>query len=122
MNRDDWPVKEYGNVLGECRYCGAKIGEQHRKGCVIRKRTVVVEITVQLVRAVPEDFDKDMIEFGMNEGSACSDNIIDEITEAAERRDGLDRCSCPVVTGKYVREATKEDEEFDVLFIKDLKS
>jgi hypothetical protein len=71
---------------------------------------------------VPEDWDRDMIEFGMNDGSGCSDNLLGEIMEAAERRDRLDRCSCPVVTGKYVREATEEDEEFDVLFIKDLKS
>lgn len=92
---------------GTCFYCGAALGEEHRKGCVCRRRTVVVDITFRLVREVPEDWDVEQIEFSLNESSSCASNFIGELTDA----DSDEHCLCSRTTGKFIRDATKEDEE-----------
>ena len=92
---------------GLCFYCGVKIGEEHRKGCVIRSRTVMVEVKATLILSVPEDWEESMVEFHMNESSSCCDNLLNRALEQAERTG----CSCGTVEGKFIREATEEDEE-----------
>jgi hypothetical protein len=92
---------------GTCFYCSQPIGGLHKEGCVIRSRTVLCEFTVTLVRRVPEDWDAHMIEFHMNDSSWCAGNLIHEMKEI----DGDDNCLCANVSGRLVREATKEDEE-----------
>ncbi len=68
---------------------------------------MVVEVRLQLVRVVPEDWDSARVESHMNDSSWCADNIFMDIRANA----GKDHCLCNVFTGAYVREATADDEE-----------
>ena len=90
-----------------CCYCKVRLGQQHKPGCVIRQRTVVVDVTIRLVRRVPEAFSSDEIEYGMNHARWCANSILYELDSLAEHAD----CLCDFFTGCYVREATAEDEE-----------
>lgn len=89
-----------------CYYCSALLGQEHLSSCVTRRRTVVVSFTFELVWKVPEDWDKDMIEFHVNDSSWCGSNIIPEL----ERLSRDEKCLCFMLVGRYVREATSADE------------
>ena len=91
---------------GTCYYCRTAIGSHHKPGCVIRTRTVVCEFTVTLTRSVPEDWDQYMIEFHMNDSSWCASNLIHEMESL-----DMERCLCGNIEGKFVREATADDED-----------
>lgn len=95
---------------GTCFYCCQPLGHEHKVGCVIRRKTVIVAVTIQLLKSVPEDWDESMIESYMNESSSCSNNIVDDIV-AQQDRLGEERCMCNFVEGKYLREATEADEQ-----------
>jgi hypothetical protein len=121
LHRNDWPVDKGLRPAGDgkhCFYCGAEKGAQHRDGCNMRVRSVVVKVTFEYVRLVPEDWDAHMIEFHLNESSSCADNIIEEISELAERRG----CACGLQDAAYVRDASDEDEENCKTFVKDAES
>jgi len=94
----------------ECFYCHAPMGAEHIKGCVCRNRTVLVKVEVEMIKEVPEDWEPSMIEFGMNESSSCSNNLIEEVVAMAARIDAAGECMCCFVEGSFVREATAEDE------------
>lgn len=119
MNRNDWPVGDHGiRPAGDqqkCFYCDGAKGAQHRIGCVIRNRTVVVRTIVEHVITVPEDWERSTIEF--TEGSSCSDNHINTLRALVRRLDDADLCTCGMVSIEYVREATEEDEEASALQI-----
>lgn len=90
-----------------CFYCKQPVGHQHRPGCVQRQRTVVVRFTVEMVREVPEDWNRDSLEFHLNESSWCASNLIGDM----EKIDTDAHCLCSNVTGEYLREATEDDEK-----------
>lgn len=104
----DWPVVaddvRPARQDGTCFYCETPLGQQHAEGCVIRTRTVVVEVTLTLVRRVPEDWAPEMVDFHLNGSGWCGINIIKDL-------ESLDRCLCPHLAGKFLREATAEDED-----------
>ena len=110
MTRKDWAVDEYSvrpaGKPDECYYCGVKIGEQHKPNCVIRKKTIVTRLTIDFVDSVPENWDKDVIDFHYNDSSWCASNILDKL----EERNNF-RCLCDVASFEYLRDATEEDEE-----------
>lgn len=120
MKKEDWEVKDYGiRPAGsdyECFYCGVKKGNQHKEGCVIRKRTVVVKMEIEIVLDVPEDWDENFINFHKNESSWCASNIISEL----QRMDEKTGCLCEFTEFKYLREASEEDEENFQVFVKDI--
>lgn len=99
---DERPARQDGT----CFYCRQPIGATHGDGCVIRSRTVLCEFKVTLVRHVPEDWDESRIAFHMNESSWCADNLILEMKEITDGR-----CLCGNVEGRFVREATEDDEK-----------
>ena len=121
VRRENWTVGDDAiRPMGSrhhCFYCGEPRGGEHREGCTIRSRTVVVEIKVELVVSVPEDWDEHLIEFWMNDGSRCASGIIDDIAAMDERLDGDHECPCNFVAGRYLREATPEDEAGQKFFI-----
>lgn len=122
MRRNNWPVADYGvrpaGPQDACFYCQAKLGTQHRMGCVIRDRTIVVRLTVEYVRTVPEDWSVEQIEFFHNEGTRCSDNDIEELQELCSRLEKDEAgCLCDVSSVVFVREATAEDEKSNLLFV-----
>lgn len=106
MRRASWPVTRALN----CVHCARRTGEEHAPDCVIRRKTVVVRVTVEMVRAVPESWDGDSIEFAMNEGSWCSDNIVTELRQILDRAPPNTCTLCRATTAEFVREATEEDE------------
>lgn len=114
MRRENWKVIEGDNrpagAPDRCFYCGVPHGGQHKEGCVIRTRTVVVRATFEYTVDVPEDWDQEMIEFQRNEGSWCADNGIGELNDLSERLDKAGACACAAISYEYVREATEEDE------------
>ena len=111
MRRTDWTVGEYsvrpaGNP-NECFYCHAKVGEQHKKDCVIRSRTVNLDVTMHIVMDVPEDWNEGQIDFHYNMSSWCASNLLTYL----DHREDSGRCLCNIIDVKYVGEATEEDEE-----------
>lgn len=111
MKHDNWPVIEDDSrpagVPDRCFYCNEPHGSQHKIGCAIRQRTVVVRAIIEYVVDVPEDWEQHDIEFHRNDGSWCADNALTELDELSERAG----CLCAVTRYEYLREATKEDEE-----------
>ena len=110
MTRKDWTVGKYGvrpaGKPDECFYCGAKVGEQHKPNCVIRKKTIVTRMTIDFVDSVPENWDKDVIDFHYNDSSWCASNILNRLEERSNFH-----CLCDVASFEYLRDATEEDEE-----------
>lgn len=90
-----------------CFYCNQLLGTEHKSDCVIRERTIVIRATIEYVVDIPEDWDRDQVEFHRNEGSWCSSNFINEM-KTLEERIG---CLCSLTDFEYIREATEEDEE-----------
>ena len=110
MTRKNWTVGEYSvrpaGKTDECYYCGAKVGEQHKPNCVIREKTIVTRLTIDFVDDVPENWDKEVIDFHYNNSSWCASNILNRL----EERNNF-RCLCDVASFEYLRDATEEDEE-----------
>lgn len=122
MKRNDWIVTEASarptGKPDECFYCSQKIGEEHKKNCVIRKKTIVVDFTIRTVMDVPEDWDEEFINFRYNESSWCVDNILPIFEKKSEHS-----CLCMNTEAKFVRDATEHDEEdWGITFVSDLVS
>jgi hypothetical protein len=126
MKRDDWTAGSFSarpaGKPDECFYCGVKLGQAHAVGCVVRTRTILVRTTIEHVVTVPENWDENHIYFYHNEGTGCGDNQISRLEELVERLDDADRCTCGMIETEFVREATAEDEERCLKFVKDEES
>ena len=107
---DDDGIRPAGKP-DECLYCRQRVGGTHMAECVIRKRTVVVRVTLDLVLKHPESWDEDSIEFHHNESSTCKSNLVRAVDELDERLRASGGCLCSIARVEYVREATEEDEE-----------
>ena len=122
MNADSWIVgvedQPSAGRPGECFWCQATIGAEHKADCVRRKRTVVVRYEIEFTTDVPEHWTKDDFEFHRNESSWCADNLIDELEGLKER--GC--CLCSFTEASFVREATDDDEQKSQLFISKIHS
>ena len=105
----------------ECFYCQAKVATEHKEGCVIRLRTVVVQRIITMVISEPEAFEESTINFKY-EGTHCADNLVSDLEEVQKRMEVAGRCMCGMVEQKYIREATRQDEEEHQLFVKDFKA
>lgn len=88
-----------GNNI-ECGYCTSRIGEEHKKGCVCRKKNINVKIHINMVMDVPEDWDKEQIDFHYNKGTWCSSNIIEEL-ESLDKKIG---CLCQFIKVEYIND------------------
>lgn len=93
---------------GECFWCRAKMGEPHKHECSTQNVPVEVEITIRGVITVPRSWDRDMIEFHMNESSNCLDNQIEEIIGGEL---GGDACTCEAGEGRYIRHVSIVEAE-----------
>ena len=117
MRRDNWPVGDEGirpaGKPDECLYCKTKRGGQHKSDCVIRGRTVVLEMRVRYTTIVPESWTEEEILFHRNESSSCANNSIEELERIKDWRDedAARGCWCSDTEHVFVREATEEDEE-----------
>lgn len=122
MKRNDWTVGEYSirpaGPKDRCFYCGAKVGEQHKKDCVIRDRTIKIRAQIDLVAKVPESWDEEKIDFYFNESSWCTGNIIPMLEERNEKK-----CLCDCTRFFYLGEANAKDEkEWGMAFVVESES
>lgn len=128
-----------------CRFCGAEVGREHQEGCAMRRRTVVVRHTLDLVVAVPEDASPDEVEAQYK--NRCGSNVLslldllqarrlergfmkDGAIEAVRRftmhnqtrmeAEGI--CFCGYVTAAFLREATEADEDAQVRAVNELNA
>lgn len=88
-----------------CFYCNAGIGTLHKPDCVLRTRTVVLRYSYEVVVAIPDWWDTDMMEYHRNYSTWCADNSIDAFDARKENE-----CWCDDFKAEYVREATSDDE------------
>ena len=98
----------------ECFYCQQKIGEEHKADCVLRKRTVLMRYSYDVVIDVPEEWSPEMIEFCRGGGSSwCAGNTISDLELRKE-----EVCWCSDFESMYMGEATADEEEkFDLELI-----
>ena len=87
----------------QCFYCGQALGQEHKPDCVMRKRTVVLQFTVEMTVEVPEFWTPEQIEFHRNESSYCSGNVVGELSAAG--------CLCSTSHFEFLREANEEDDK-----------
>ncbi len=110
MRAKSWKVTNFAvrpaGKLDECFYCNEKLGNEHKSDCVIRRKTVAVDVTFRMVRVVPDYWLKEQIEYQLNNGRFCMDNILDELNDLSERLG----CLCEVAKSEFIRDATVEDE------------
>lgn len=117
MKHDDWTVLPNDEGIrpagppDACLYCRRRVGEEHGAECVIRDRTVMVAVTLELVIRVPESWDAEQVEFHRNDSSWCEANWADELAAAFDHLDATGSCPCGDIRTRYLREATAEDEE-----------
>jgi len=113
---DERPARQDGT----CFFCGTQIGDVHNSDCVIRIRTVVVEHKIQWIKEVPEDWDREMIEFDLNESSCCIDNDLIALGKKLQERETLYQCACDSTESHYVRDATVHDhKKYSYVYKKD---
>lgn len=114
MKQKTWVVQPDDRHGGDvaCFYCKALVGTEHNMGCVVRTRTVVIAVTIELIREIPEDWEPSMVDFHLNESSWCASNIVSDLQQLVEdkKESGGGRCLCSQFSGSFVREATAEDE------------
>lgn len=124
MKRDHWIVGDHGirpsGKPDQCFYCGQPRGNEHLAKCCLRRRTVVVEVTITLIRSVPEFWGEGLIEDrGLTIG--CGSNLVDEIADFANRRESAGQCLCDsIILQRFIREATEQDEAGALLFVADM--
>lgn len=87
----------------QCFYCGSLIGENHKQGCVLIIKKVLVKATIEYEIEVPSNWKRSNVEYSRNEGTWCSSNIIDELIKLSE-----DHCLCNKVVYKYVKDCGEE--------------
>jgi hypothetical protein len=92
-----------------CFYCGQALGAEHAPGCVLRRKVVMVEVTLRIPRVVPAAWDSRQVEFQLNDGSWCADNIEGDLAQYQESRGDDAPCLCGAFHAKFLREATAED-------------
>lgn len=87
-----------------CFYCDRSLGEEHKEDCVLRMQTVRVLYTIEIVEAVPEYWDQEMLEFHRNDSSWCASNLL-TVLEGVKAAHG---CLCAYVTAEYLGESDSE--------------
>jgi hypothetical protein len=84
-----------------CFYCHQPIGQEHKESCVLIKKKVKVRMTVEYIISVPNEWDKDQIEFHRNDSTWCADNAIKELEEFSKGG-----CLCQYTNFEYLGDET----------------
>lgn len=92
-----------------CFYCGEPVGAEHKTDCVCRVKVVMVEVTMTVPRVVPASWDAGMVDFHMNDGAWCADNITTDLNRYMEARGEDSPCLCNTFHSKFLRDATDDD-------------
>jgi hypothetical protein len=121
-----WLVADYGirpaGPPDRCFYCEVPQGQEHAEGCVMRRRTVLVGFTVALVIEVPEHWSEGEIEYYYGDSEKSGPALLDDLEQAVGRMEQAGRSMTPYIRARFVREATEEDEQAQLLRVNDLPS
>lgn len=93
----------------ECFYCQAKIGEEHRTECVLRKKVVMLKIEVTIPVVVPADWDEDQVNFHRNDSTWCASSIVRDFVAYDKATDNRTPCLCHSFSAVCLGDATSED-------------
>ncbi|MGB8834072.1 MAG: hypothetical protein WCC95_18120 [Candidatus Sulfotelmatobacter sp.] len=100
-------TKEPEKANTHCLYC-KQPATNHAADCHVPLRTVVVEFKTKMVIRMPQTWDENMVNFTMNESSACMSRYVDQLYEETHEKENLCQI-CFRSEMKYLREATAED-------------
>ena len=92
VKKDDYGIRPAGKP-DECFYCHSKVGEKHKKDCVVVCKKVKLKATIEYITDVPNDWDKEMIEFRFNKSAWCADNLIYDLYKWGKKH--KKDCLCP---------------------------
>lgn len=100
-----------GGKDDECFYCKSKIGDFHKKDCVLIHKKVISAFLIQIriEEEVPNFWDAELIEFKGNGSSSCASNYIPTIVEKLEEIKEAGECFCDNVLKKKYIETVIED-------------
>lgn len=101
VKKNDYGIRPAGKQ-DECFYCHSKIGEQHKKDCVVVCKKVKLKATIEFVSAVPNHWKKENILYHYNDGTWCADNLIYGLENWISNH--KDECLCPYTKIEVVEE------------------
>lgn len=121
VKEDDTGIRPAGKP-DECFYCHRKVGEPHKYDCVTVVKKVKMMATIYYETEVPVSWCDEDIKSHYNNGTWCSNNIVQELQSYIDYLDKKGECLC----GECIIEAieddtrhtaeTEEQKAFDRLF------
>ncbi len=101
----------------ECFYCGSKVGEPHKHGCVTVVKKVKLKATIEYEKEVPADWDDEQIYYHYNLGTWCANNIVDDLKDYIDELNEYNDCLCHHSEIEVIEEQKMNDikiEKIDV--------
>lgn len=93
VKENDTDIRPAGKP-DECFYCGSKVGEPHKHGCVTVVKKVKLKATIEYEKEVPADWDDEQIYYHYNLGTWCANNIIDDLKDYIDELNEYNDCLC----------------------------
>jgi hypothetical protein len=87
----------------QCFYCHQPIGAIHNDDCVLIRKNVIINFSINLETRVPAHWTEENIEFHRNESTSCASNVLGELEEL-EKKHG---CLCGLGKFSFVVETSK---------------
>ncbi|HEX3162352.1 MAG TPA: hypothetical protein VHQ92_07220 [Pseudolabrys sp.] len=117
MKRPNWLVADGwidpNGSPDHCSFCREEMGREHRDNCPARSRTVVMNLSYNIVVRVGEAWSINDLEIGFRQ--ICADKHVDFLVACINRPES--DCLCKDTKVTFVREATAEDETRQALWI-----
>lgn len=116
VKEDDTGIRPAGKP-DECFYCGSKIGEPHKHGCVTVVKKVKLKATIEYEKEVPADWDDEQIYYHYNLGTWCANNIVDDLKDYIDELNEYNDCLCHHSEIEVIEEQKMNDikiEKIDV--------
>lgn len=101
----------------ECFYCGSKVGEPHKHGCVTVVKKVKLKATIEYEKEVPADWNDEQIYYHYNLGTWCANNIVDDLKDYIDELNEYNDCLCHHSEIEVIEEQKMNDikiEKIDV--------
>ena len=96
-------AKKPNSFTNTCFYCHQKIGDYHKDDCVLVSKKIEIQAIIKYEITVPNDWDKEQIEFARNDGNWCSNNMIQELEKLTENGE---QCLCQQTKFKYLKDTS----------------
>jgi hypothetical protein len=104
---DNWPLVLQDELRPaddkHCFYCGADLGSQHKRTCVMVNKKVRVRYTLEIVVNVPHSWNGGDVEFHRNNGSWCANNCANDIARHIATSEAAGNgCLCGKFKAEYL--------------------